>query len=82
MDTAKYIQSFRVQNLQPDTVYATQVRCKNDGGGQYWSEWSANATKRTPEDSEFYDCQFRLLSAWFKKWHLDYLNLDYLIVIP
>lgn len=51
MDTAKEIKSFRLQNLQPDTVYVTQVRCKNaplDEG--YWSDWSANATKRTPED--------------------------------
>ncbi|XP_076614162.1 interleukin-6 receptor subunit beta [Chaetodon auriga] len=51
VDTAKYIQSFRLQNLQADTVYVTQVRCKNyrEGHG-YWSDWSINATKRTPED--------------------------------
>uniref|UniRef100_A0A3Q3VWU5 Fibronectin type-III domain-containing protein n=1 Tax=Mola mola TaxID=94237 RepID=A0A3Q3VWU5_MOLML len=49
-DTAKSIESFRLQNLQPDTVYVTQVRCKNARGGQYWSDWSANATKRTPDD--------------------------------
>ncbi|XP_041816511.1 interleukin-6 receptor subunit beta isoform X2 [Chelmon rostratus] len=50
VDTAKYIQSFRLQNLQPDTVYVTQVRCKNAREGHgYWSDWSANATKRTPE---------------------------------
>ncbi|XP_028273714.1 interleukin-6 receptor subunit beta isoform X2 [Parambassis ranga] len=51
MDTAKYIQSFRLQNLQPDTKYVIQVRCKNsvyDYG--YWSDWSTNATNRTPED--------------------------------
>ncbi|XP_069025170.1 interleukin-6 receptor subunit beta [Embiotoca jacksoni] len=50
-DTGKDIQSFRLQNLQPDTVYVTQVRCKNskkDHG--HWSSWSTNATKRTPED--------------------------------
>ncbi|XP_070706355.1 interleukin-6 receptor subunit beta isoform X2 [Pempheris klunzingeri] len=50
VDTAKDIQSFRLQNLQPDTVYVTQVRCKNareDHG--YWSDWSTNATKRTPQ---------------------------------
>ncbi|TMS08774.1 hypothetical protein E3U43_006257 [Larimichthys crocea] len=50
-DTAKDIQSFRLQNLQPDTVYVVQVSCKNarDRHG-YWSDWSTNATKRTPED--------------------------------
>lgn len=54
VDTAKYIQSFRLQNLQPDTVYVTQVRCKNAREGHgYWSDWSANATKRTPEAREF-----------------------------
>ncbi|XP_071323141.1 interleukin-6 receptor subunit beta isoform X2 [Trachinotus anak] len=49
-ETAKDIQSFRIQNLQPDTVYVTQVRCKHakEGFG-YWSEWSHSATKRTPE---------------------------------
>ncbi|CAL9682583.1 unnamed protein product [Knipowitschia caucasica] len=46
-DTRFDIQSFRLQDLRPDTVYITQVRCKNDKGG-YWSEWSKNSTKRTP----------------------------------
>ncbi|KAK7895853.1 hypothetical protein WMY93_021178 [Mugilogobius chulae] len=46
-DTSIDIQSFRLQNLQPNTVYVTQVRCKNDRDG-YWSEWSNNSTKRTP----------------------------------
>nr|XP_046231089.1 interleukin-6 receptor subunit beta isoform X2 [Scatophagus argus] len=49
VDTAKYIQSFRLQKLQPYTVYIVQVRCRNAGDG-YWSDWSTNATKRTPED--------------------------------
>ncbi|XP_059213578.1 interleukin-6 receptor subunit beta [Centropristis striata] len=50
VDTAMDIQSFRLQNLRPDTVYVTQVRCKNAKEGQgYWSNWSTNATKRTPE---------------------------------
>ncbi|XP_070780772.1 interleukin-6 receptor subunit beta isoform X2 [Enoplosus armatus] len=51
VDTAKDIQSFRLQNLRPDTVYVTQVCCKNeieDYG--YWSDWSTNVTQRTPED--------------------------------
>ncbi|XP_062290048.1 interleukin-6 receptor subunit beta isoform X1 [Scomber scombrus] len=51
VDTAKDIQSFRLQKLRPDTVYVTQVRCKNaEEGHGYWSDWSTNATKRTPED--------------------------------
>uniref|UniRef100_A0A8P4GFX2 Fibronectin type-III domain-containing protein n=1 Tax=Dicentrarchus labrax TaxID=13489 RepID=A0A8P4GFX2_DICLA len=50
VDTAKGIQSFRLQNLQPDTVYVTQVRCKNAIERGYWSNWSTNATERTPED--------------------------------
>uniref|UniRef100_A0A8D3AG60 Fibronectin type-III domain-containing protein n=1 Tax=Scophthalmus maximus TaxID=52904 RepID=A0A8D3AG60_SCOMX len=50
-DMNKEIQSFRLQYLQPDTVYVCQVRCKNDKEGYgYWSEWSSNATERTPED--------------------------------
>ncbi|XP_026153570.1 interleukin-6 receptor subunit beta isoform X1 [Mastacembelus armatus] len=49
-DIAKDIESFRLQDLQPDTVYVIQVRCKNavEGHG-HWSNWSANTTKRTPE---------------------------------
>lgn len=51
VDTAKDMQSFRLQNLRPDTVYVTQVRCKNAREGHgYWSNWSTNATKGTPED--------------------------------
>ncbi|XP_072310111.1 interleukin-6 receptor subunit beta [Eucyclogobius newberryi] len=46
-DTSIDIQSFRLQNLRPDTAYITQLRCKNDKDG-YWSEWSNNSTKRTP----------------------------------
>nr|XP_061800433.1 interleukin-6 receptor subunit beta-like [Nerophis lumbriciformis] len=44
------ITSFRLQKLQPDTVYITQVRCKHfmEGSG-YWSNWSANVTQKTPE---------------------------------
>lgn len=46
-DTRLDIESFRLQNLRPNTVYVTQVRCKNEKGG-YWSDWSVNSTKRTP----------------------------------
>ncbi|XP_030291404.1 interleukin-6 receptor subunit beta isoform X2 [Sparus aurata] len=50
VDTDKYIQSFRLQNLRPDTVYVIQVCCKNARRGHgYWSNWSTNATMRTPE---------------------------------
>ncbi|KAM8828071.1 interleukin-6 receptor subunit beta isoform 2-T2 [Spinachia spinachia] len=50
-DTARDIQSFRLQNLNPYTVYVVQVCCKNHKKGYgYWSDWSTNATKRTPED--------------------------------
>uniref|UniRef100_A0A3P8QG96 Fibronectin type-III domain-containing protein n=1 Tax=Astatotilapia calliptera TaxID=8154 RepID=A0A3P8QG96_ASTCA len=52
-DTSRYIQSFRLQNLQPDTVYVTQVRCKYNNNNKhcgYWSDWSSNVTERTPED--------------------------------
>ncbi|KAJ3604866.1 hypothetical protein NHX12_026918 [Muraenolepis orangiensis] len=49
-DTAKEIQSFRLQFLRPDTYYVAQVRCKmyREGFG-YWSDWSDNATASTPE---------------------------------
>ncbi|KAM7369448.1 hypothetical protein PAMP_013715 [Pampus punctatissimus] len=50
-DTAKDIQSFRLQTLQPYTEYVIQVRCKNAREGHgYWSNWSTRTTKRTPED--------------------------------
>uniref|UniRef100_A0A8C4ZCV6 Fibronectin type-III domain-containing protein n=1 Tax=Gadus morhua TaxID=8049 RepID=A0A8C4ZCV6_GADMO len=57
-DTAREIQSFRLQYLRPYTLYITQVRCKmfREGFG-YWSDWSRNATKMTPEDSK---CKFRV----------------------
>uniref|UniRef100_A0A1A7XCK5 Interleukin 6 signal transducer n=1 Tax=Iconisemion striatum TaxID=60296 RepID=A0A1A7XCK5_9TELE len=49
-DTDQHTHSFRLQNLQPYTVYVIQVSCKHiekDHG--YWSDWSRNATMRTPE---------------------------------
>ncbi|XP_041666276.1 interleukin-6 receptor subunit beta-like [Cheilinus undulatus] len=50
-DLSKDIESFRLQGLQPDTVYLSQVSCKNARPGHgHWSEWSNNATMRTPED--------------------------------
>lgn len=51
VDTATDIQSFRLQNLRPATVYVSQVSCKNAREGHgYWSAWSANATAATTED--------------------------------
>uniref|UniRef100_A0A1A8LW11 Interleukin 6 signal transducer n=1 Tax=Nothobranchius pienaari TaxID=704102 RepID=A0A1A8LW11_9TELE len=50
-DTDQHTRSFRLQSLQPYTDYFIQVSCKHtkkDYG--YWSDWSANATMRTPED--------------------------------
>ncbi|XP_040915604.1 interleukin-6 receptor subunit beta [Toxotes jaculatrix] len=48
-DITNDIQSFRLQNLQPDTTYVTEVRCKNSKRGYgYWSEWSTS-TNKTPE---------------------------------
>ncbi|XP_028318882.1 interleukin-6 receptor subunit beta isoform X1 [Gouania willdenowi] len=50
-DTSINIESFRLQNLQPDTEYVIQVRCKYYKENQgHWSNWSANATQRTPEN--------------------------------
>ncbi|GAA6227209.1 interleukin-6 receptor subunit beta isoform X1 [Lates japonicus] len=50
VDTAKDILSFRLQYLQPYTVYITQVRCKTARKGYgHWSEWSTSVSKRTPE---------------------------------
>ncbi|XP_015257292.1 PREDICTED: interleukin-6 receptor subunit beta isoform X1 [Cyprinodon variegatus] len=48
--TEKDITSFRLQNLRPFQQYDVQVRCKSRRGG-YWSDWSANVTQTTPEDS-------------------------------
>ncbi|XP_035391502.1 LOW QUALITY PROTEIN: interleukin-6 receptor subunit beta-like [Electrophorus electricus] len=47
--TESYIESFRLQFLQPYTDYVVQMRCINQKGIGYWSDWSPNATARTPE---------------------------------
>nr|XP_057915865.1 interleukin-6 receptor subunit beta isoform X2 [Doryrhamphus excisus] len=45
------VESYRLQKLQPDTVYITQVRCRHTREGYgYWSDWSTAVTKKTPED--------------------------------
>uniref|UniRef100_A0AAY5EKV8 Interleukin 6 cytokine family signal transduce n=1 Tax=Electrophorus electricus TaxID=8005 RepID=A0AAY5EKV8_ELEEL len=52
--TESYIESFRLQFLQPYTDYVVQMRCINQKGIGYWSDWSPNATARTPEASEMF----------------------------
>lgn len=47
--TKDYIKSFRLQYLQPYTDYVVQMRCIQQDNLGYWSEWSPNATARTPE---------------------------------
>ncbi|KAF5901922.1 ankyrin repeat domain-containing protein 55, partial [Clarias magur] len=47
--TEAYIESFRLQFLQPYTDYVVQVRCTHHKGLGYWSDWSPNSTARTPE---------------------------------
>uniref|UniRef100_A0A4W5LC74 Fibronectin type-III domain-containing protein n=1 Tax=Hucho hucho TaxID=62062 RepID=A0A4W5LC74_9TELE len=53
-DTESSKESFRLQNLKPDMEHVVQVRCMHYTGYGYWSDWSANTTARTPEDSEKY----------------------------
>uniref|UniRef100_A0A3B1JQZ1 Interleukin 6 cytokine family signal transduce n=1 Tax=Astyanax mexicanus TaxID=7994 RepID=A0A3B1JQZ1_ASTMX len=43
------IYSFRLQSLQPHTEYVVQMRCIQRENVGYWSDWSSNATARTPE---------------------------------
>ncbi|XP_037547897.1 interleukin-6 receptor subunit beta [Nematolebias whitei] len=48
-DTANPTNSFRLQNLRPDTVYVIQMSCKYRKNCGYWSNWSSNETTRTAE---------------------------------
>lgn len=50
--TRAYIESFRLQKLEPYTDYVVQMRCIHKDNLGYWSDWSPNATARTPEASE------------------------------
>ncbi|XP_064164620.1 interleukin-6 receptor subunit beta-like [Anguilla rostrata] len=43
------IKSFRLQYLEPYTDYVVQVRCMQEEGHGYWSEWSRNVSTRMPE---------------------------------
>ncbi|XP_066506404.1 interleukin-6 receptor subunit beta isoform X2 [Hoplias malabaricus] len=47
--TEAYIESFRLQSLQPYTQYVVQMRCIHKKGIGYWSDWSSNVTGYTPE---------------------------------
>lgn len=47
--TRAYIESYRLQFLHPYTDYVVQVRCIHHKSLGYWSDWSPNATARTPE---------------------------------
>ncbi|XP_017282969.1 interleukin-6 receptor subunit beta isoform X1 [Kryptolebias marmoratus] len=54
-DTINPTKPFRLQVLQPYTVYVIQVAAKPVGTKDepdcgYWSNWSSNKTARTPED--------------------------------
>ncbi|XP_041825436.1 interleukin-6 receptor subunit beta isoform X2 [Melanotaenia boesemani] len=50
-DIVSPIKSFRLQDLHPYTDYVIQLRGKMNGNDcGYWSNWSTNMTKRTPED--------------------------------
>ncbi|XP_076875820.1 interleukin-6 receptor subunit beta [Brachyhypopomus gauderio] len=47
--TKMYVESYRLQFLQPYTDYVVQMRCINQKNIGFWSDWSPNATVRTPE---------------------------------
>ncbi|KAG9263518.1 interleukin-6 receptor subunit beta [Astyanax mexicanus] len=47
--TEAYAESFRLQSLQPHTEYVVQMRSIQRNKVGYWSDWSSNATARTPE---------------------------------
>ncbi|KAI4878836.1 hypothetical protein NFI96_033549 [Prochilodus magdalenae] len=47
--TSAYIESFRLQFLQPYTDYVVQMRSIHHKGLGYWSDWTSNVTSRTPE---------------------------------
>ncbi|XP_072920556.1 interleukin-6 receptor subunit beta-like [Hemitrygon akajei] len=48
-DTNLKRSSFLVQGLKPFTAYSFSIRCKNIGDSGYWSSWSAEKYKKTPE---------------------------------
>lgn len=69
--TKAYIESFRLQNLQPYTDYVVQMRCIQQENVGYWSDWSPNATARTPEAREsllnIFSCFRKTLDSQKKK---------------
>ncbi|XP_062899018.1 interleukin-6 receptor subunit beta-like isoform X2 [Mobula hypostoma] len=48
-DTNLKRNSFLVQGLIPFTAYSFSIRCKNFGNSGYWSNWSSEKIKKTPE---------------------------------
>ncbi|XP_026128966.1 interleukin-6 receptor subunit beta [Carassius auratus] len=47
--TRGYIESFRLQSLEPYTEYVVQMRCIGESKSSYWSDWSLNVANSTAE---------------------------------
>uniref|UniRef100_A0A8C2K822 Interleukin 6 signal transducer n=1 Tax=Cyprinus carpio TaxID=7962 RepID=A0A8C2K822_CYPCA len=47
--TRGYIESFRLQSLEPYTQYVVQMRCIGESNSSYWSNWSPSVTESTTE---------------------------------
>lgn len=47
-----YVESYRLQSLEPFTKYVVQIRCKHYRNLGFWSEWCPNVTAWTPEHGE------------------------------
>ncbi|XP_016377604.1 interleukin-6 receptor subunit beta-like [Sinocyclocheilus rhinocerous] len=47
--TRGYIESFRLQSLEPYTQYVVQMRCIGESYSSYWSNWSHSITESTAE---------------------------------
>uniref|UniRef100_H3AKP8 Interleukin-6 receptor subunit beta n=1 Tax=Latimeria chalumnae TaxID=7897 RepID=H3AKP8_LATCH len=48
-DTATHRDSFMLQNLKPFKKYMIEIRCMNENGRGYWSNWSKEKSGVTPE---------------------------------
>ncbi|XP_043106273.1 interleukin-6 receptor subunit beta [Puntigrus tetrazona] len=44
-----YIETFRLQPLEPYTKYVVQMRCIGENNSSYWSDWSPSVTNITAE---------------------------------
>ncbi|XP_016318003.1 interleukin-6 receptor subunit beta-like [Sinocyclocheilus anshuiensis] len=47
--TEAYMESFRLQSLEPYTQYVVQMRCIGESHSSHWSNWSASVTGHTAE---------------------------------